>query len=51
MWERIILAAITTFCIYLFLNLSNESSTKPSFQVNNEAISEFVQRVASFASY
>jgi len=26
MWERIILAGIATFCIYLFLNLGNNSS-------------------------
>ena len=51
MWERIILAVVTTFCIYVFLNIGNESSTKPSFHVNNEAISELVQRVASFALY
>ena len=30
MWERLILAGIATFCIYLFLHLGNNSK-QPSF--------------------
>lgn len=30
MLERILLAAIMTFCIYLFLNLGEKSSDAPS---------------------
>ena len=30
MWERLILAGVATFCIYLFLNLGNKP-TQPNF--------------------
>ena len=30
LWERLVLAVVATFCIYLFLNLGNNSK-QPSF--------------------
>lgn len=47
MLERIILATVITFCIYLFLNLGGESSSRPSLNARNEAVSKFVNQVAS----
>lgn len=49
MWERIILATVITFCIYLFLNLGGESSNRPSLSIEKNAISKFVNRVATFS--
>ena len=48
MLERIILAAIMTFCIYLFLNLGAKSSEMPSLETTKTA-PNFFQRVASFS--
>lgn len=49
MWERIILATVITFCIYLFLNLGGESSNRPSLNAENNTVSRFIERVASFS--
>lgn len=49
MWERIILATVITFCIYLFLNLGGESSNRPSLSAENNAVSKLVNRVAAFS--
>ena len=46
MWERIILATVITFCIYLFLNLGGESSSRSSLNVKNAPVLKFVNRVA-----
>lgn len=50
MLERIVLAAIITFCIYLFLNLSSKSLNNSVIDAKQEAISGFLNRitVASF---
>ena len=47
MWERIILATVITFCIYLFLNLGGESSSRSSLNIENDSVLKFVNRVAS----
>ena len=50
MWERIILATVITFCIYLFLNLGGESSSRSkSFNAENNTVSKLLDRVASFS--
>ena len=49
MWERIILATVITFCIYLFLNIGGESSSRPSFNAENNTVSKLINRVASFS--
>ena len=49
MWERIILATVITVCIYLFLNLGSESSNRQSLNVENNTVSKFINRVASFS--
>lgn len=49
MLERIVLAAIITFCIYLFLNLGGKPSKNPSFDAKNDVIPGLLQRVAMFA--
>ena len=48
MLERIVLAAIITFCVYLFLNLGSKSANIPSLDAKREVIPEFVKRIASF---
>ncbi|MFM2314351.1 MAG: hypothetical protein RLZZ04_3627 [Cyanobacteriota bacterium] len=47
MLERILLAAIITFCVYLFLNLSGKSSNNPLIDAKHEAVSGFVSRIAA----
>ena len=49
MWEKIILATIMTVCIYLFLNLGGESSSRQSLNVENNTVSKLINRVASFS--
>jgi len=49
MLERIVLAAIITFCIYLSLNLGSKSSISPSFDANKNTTSGFLHRVTSFS--
>jgi len=49
MLERIVLAAVITFCIYLSLNLGRQSSTPPSFGVNKNTDPGFLHRVAYFS--
>ena len=49
MLERIVLAAVVTFCIYLFLNLGAQSSSTPSFETKNTSIPGFVRKIASFS--
>ena len=48
MLERILLAAITTFCIYLFLNLGGKSSQAPNIDANKKAIPEFATQASFF---
>ncbi|MBW4534703.1 MAG: hypothetical protein KME09_12285 [Pleurocapsa minor HA4230-MV1] len=47
MFERILLAAVITFCVYLFLNLGSESSSTPSINAEQGAISGFAHQIAS----
>jgi len=47
MFERIILAAILTFCAYLFLNLGGNSSKTPVIDANKGVVPDFIDRVAS----
>jgi|GEM_PF-5395088 len=49
MFERIILAAIITFSVYLFLNLGGNSSNAPVIDAKKGIVSEFIYRVASFS--
>ncbi len=49
MLERIVLAAIITFCVYLFLNLGGKPSKTPSLDGNQAVIPRFVARITSFA--
>lgn len=49
MWERVILATVITFCIYLFLNLGGKSSTEPSFYAENNTISKPIFRFTIFS--
>ena len=49
MLERIVLAAITTFCIYLFLNLGGKSSNTPNFDVQSHIVPRFIGQVVSWA--
>ncbi|WP_319422762.1 hypothetical protein [Pleurocapsa sp. FMAR1] len=46
MLERIMLAAVITCCIYLFLNLGGKSSKTPSFDAQKETVPTFLHRVA-----
>ena len=48
MLERILLATITTFCIYVFLNLGGKSSNMPTLNTQSYAVPEFVNRVVSW---
>jgi hypothetical protein len=50
MFERILLAAVITFCVYLFLNLGGKSSSTPSINAEQGAISGFVHRIASISN-
>jgi hypothetical protein len=49
MLERILLAGVITFCVYLFLNLGGKSSSAPTINTEQEAIPGFVQRIASIS--
>lgn len=49
MLERIVLAAVITFCIYLSLNLGGKSSISPSFDTNKKIVPGFLHRVAFFS--
>ena len=49
MLERILLAGIITFCIYLFLNLGGKSSNAPVIDAKQEAIPAFMHRIASLS--
>lgn len=46
MWERIVLAGIITFCIYLFLNLGGNSANMPSLDAKTEVLPKFINRIA-----
>lgn len=48
MLERIVLATIITFCIYLFLNLGGQSSMSSYFDSKDNAIPGFLHRVTFF---
>lgn len=48
MLERIVLAAIVTFCVYLFLNLGAKSSDAPSLEMTDKTTS-FIERITSFS--
>lgn len=47
MLERIVLAAIITFCIYLFLNLSSKSSNNSVIDAKQEATPGFLHRIVA----
>ena len=47
MLERILLATVITFCIYLFLNLSGKSSQTPVLDAQKKVIPGFITQ-ASF---
>lgn len=47
MLERILLAAIATFCIYLFLNLGEKSSNMPVFSTQSYVV-PIINRVKSW---
>jgi hypothetical protein len=47
MLERILLAAIITFCIYLFLNLSGKSSNNSVIDAKQEVIPGFTDGIAA----
>lgn len=49
MLERIVLAAIITFCVYLFLNLGSKPSNSPSMDAKQEVIPGFITKIASFS--
>jgi hypothetical protein len=49
MWERILLAAVITFCVYLFLNLGSKSSNNPVIDAKQEANPRFVSQIASIS--
>lgn len=49
MFERILLAGVITFCVYLFLNLGGKSSSAPINNAEQGTISGFVQRIASIS--
>ena len=49
MLERIVLASIITFCVYLFLNLGGNPVNTPSLDGKQEFIPEFVKRIVSFS--
>ena len=49
MFERILLAAVITFCVYLFLNLGGKSSSSLSINAEQGGISGFAHRIASIS--
>ena len=48
MLERILLASIITFCIYLFLNLGGKSSQSPALDANKTIVPEFITQATLF---
>lgn len=48
MLERIVLAAVITFCAYLFLNLSGKSSNSPTVESRTQGIYLVIDRARSF---
>lgn len=49
MLERVVLAAIITFCVYLFLNLGGKSSNRPSLDAQKQVIPEIIEKIATFS--
>ena len=51
MLERILLAAVITFCVYLFLNFGGKPSSAPSVDANADSmtIPGLIHRVISFS--
>jgi hypothetical protein len=49
MLERMLLAAIITFCVYLFLNLSGKSSNNSVIDAKQDVIPEFMGRIVSIS--
>lgn len=49
MLERILLAAIFTFCIYLFLNLGGKTSNAPALDAQKRNIPGFLTQAPFFA--
>jgi len=49
MLERILLAGIITFCIYLFLNLGGKSSQSSVLDAQESAVTEFLSQVSFFS--
>lgn len=49
MLERLILAAIITFCIYLSLNLRGQSHDRQSLDTPQGVIPEIISKIVSFS--
>lgn len=49
MLERILLAVVITFCVYLFLNLGEKTSDSTGLEMRKEAMPGLVERIASFS--
>lgn len=49
MFERIVLAAVITFCVYLFLNLGGKSSNTPVIDAKQDAMPVLLRRIASLS--
>ncbi|MEL6501220.1 MAG: hypothetical protein AAFQ23_07420, partial [Cyanobacteria bacterium J06623_1] len=49
MLERIILAGVITFCVYLFLNVSSKSSNSSIIDAKWEEIAGFAHQAAFFS--
>ena len=48
MLERIVLAAIITFCVYVFLGLNSKSPEAPSLEMS-ETTPGLIQRITSLS--
>jgi hypothetical protein len=46
MLERMLLAGIMTFCIYLFLNFGSKPANAPSLDAKSQGIPGFINRIA-----
>lgn len=49
MLERILLAAVITFCVYLFLNVGGKSSNTPAIDAKRETIPRSIDQIVSFS--
>ena len=49
MIERIVLAAVITFCAYVFFNLGSKSSNAPRIEAGQQTVPGFARQVAAFS--